>query len=173
MSHSFGGIVFIPIWALVVLAALVAWLFLAASGRNLLPFPDNGSRIFTATSHAAQDAVVALLAQHGLRQRFRGDTPGVRRAILWDTTIINCPEPWVLDKLGGVSGSIGVVVRDPAQAARAAAEFLTQKGFSARVVLDAEPEIPIAFVVTDAMRGVALNFRQHAVRFPMPQPLNK
>ncbi len=162
---------FIPVWLLILLALLFLWLSLAASGRNVLPFPDNGSRIYTASSHAAQDAIVALLARHGVTQRFRGDTPGVRRAILWDGTIINCPQPWVLDKLDGVSGSIGVVVRDPPQAAQSAADFLRQQGFSARVVLDAEPEIPIAFVVTDAMRGIALNFRKHAVKFPMPQPL--
>lgn len=162
---------FVPLWALALLALVVLWLGFAAAGRNVLPFPDNGSRIYSATSHAAQDAVVALLAQHGVTQRFRGDTPGVRRAIMWDGTIINCPEPWVLDKLGGVSGSIGVVVADPVQAAESAAAFLRARGFEARVVLDAEPEIPIAFVVTDAMRGIALNFRKHAVKFPMPQPL--
>lgn len=162
---------FVPFWALALLAVVLLWLAFAAAGRNLLPFPDNGSRIFSATSHAAQDAVVALLAHHGVRQRFRGDTPGVRRAIMWDGTIINCPEPWVLDKLGDVSGSIGLVVADPAQAAEAAARFLRERGFEARVILDAEPEIPIAFVVTTAMRGIALNFRKHAVRFPMPQPL--
>lgn len=50
----------------------------------------------------AQDAIVALLTQHGLPQRYRGDTPGVRRAILCDGfTIINCPEPWVREKPGG------------------------------------------------------------------------
>jgi hypothetical protein len=31
----------------------------------------------------------------------------------------------------------------------------------ARVVLDADPELPIAFVVTDAMIGTVINFRKH------------
>lgn len=38
------------------------------------------------------------------------------------------------------------------------------------VVLDAEPELPIAFVVTDAMPGTVINFRRHVVHLPRPQP---
>lgn len=161
---------FVPVWLLVVVALLLVWLGFTAFGRNLLPFPDNGSRIFAARSHAAQDAIVAILARHGVRQRFRGDTAGVRRAIMWDgMTLVTCPEPWVLEKLGGAGGSIGLVVDDPVQRAIEAADFLRARGFSAEVVTDAEPEIPICFVVTDALVSTALNFRRHAVRFPMPQ----
>lgn len=167
--------VFIPIpWlvaAVVLVALFAAWALFAVNGRNLLPFPDPGSRIYAASSPAAQDAVVALLERHGLRQRFWGNTPGVRRAILWDWTIIACPEPWVVERLDGAAGSLGLVVDDPARRAEEAAAFLRACGFSARVVRDAEPEIPIAFVVTDALRGAALNFRRHAARFPRPQPL--
>jgi hypothetical protein len=164
--------VFVPLWILIPLALLAVWALFALNGKNVLPIPDPGSRIFATPSHAAQDAIVALLAQHGLTQRFRGDTPGVRRAILWDGfTLITCPEPWVREKLGGTAGSIGVVVKDPRASAEAAATFLRSKGFTATVVHDAEPEIPICFVVTDALLGVALNFRKHAVRFPMPQKL--
>ena len=163
---------FVPVWLLVVVALVLAWLVFAAFGRNLFPFPDNGSRIFAARSHAAQDAIVAILAKHGVRQRFRGDTAGVRRAIMWDgVTLVTCPEPWVLEKLGGAGGSIGLVVDDPVKRATEAAEFLRSRGFGARVVTDAEPEIPICFVVTDALVSTALNFRKHAVRFPMPQRL--
>ncbi len=163
---------FVPVWLLVVLALVLAWLVFAAFGRNLFPFPDNGSRIFACTSHAAQDAIVAILAKHGVRQRFRGDTDGVRRAIMWDGfTVVTCPQPWVLEKLGGAGGSIGLVVDDPVRRATEAAEFLRARGFEARVVADAEPEIPICFVVTDALRSTALNFRKHAVKFPMPQRL--
>ncbi len=163
---------FIPLWVLVPLGVVLVWALFALAGKNLLPIPDLGSRIFATPSHAAQDAVVALLAQHGLTQRFRGDTPGVRRAILWDGfTLITCPEPWVREKLGGTAGSLGVVVKDPLQSAEAAATFLRARGFKAQVVTDAEPELPICFVVTDALLGVALNFRRHAVRFPMPQSL--
>lgn len=162
---------YIPLPILVVFGLLFVWLLFAANGRNLLPIPDNGSRIFAATSHAAQDAIVAVMEQHGLKQRFRGDTPGVRRAIFWDGTLVTCPEPWVIEKLGGTAGSIGIVVDDPERRANEAAAFLRAKGFEARVVLDAEPELPIAFVVTNALRSTALNFRKHAVKFPMPQPL--
>jgi hypothetical protein len=168
---------FIPLWVLAVLGSVVAlfatWALFAVNGRNLLPFPDPGSRIFAARSPAAQDALVALLAKHGLRQRFWGVTPGVRRAILWDWTIISAPEPWVVEKVGGAAGSLGLVVDDPEKRANEAAEFLRARGFQATVVRDAEPEIPIVFVVTDALLGTALNFRKHALKFPQPQPLSR
>ena len=35
-------------------------------------------------------------------------------------------------------------------------------------MLDAEPELPIAFVVTDAFTGTVLNFRKHVVHLPRP-----
>ncbi len=165
---------FVPLWILIPLGIVLVWALFALNGYNLIPIPDPGSRIYAASSHAAQDAIVAVLAQHGLRQRFSGDTPGVRRAILWDGfTIISCPEPWVKEKLGGTAGSIGIVVKEPAAAAEAAATYLRSKGFTAKVVTDAEPEIPICHLVTDALVGVALNFREHAVKFPMPQRLKR
>jgi len=169
-------VVFIPLWVVLVMFVLggtfVLWALFALNGRNVLPFPDPGSRIFAATSREAQDAIVALLAQHGLRQRYWGITSGVRRAILWDWTIISVPSAEVLAKEGGAACSIGLVVDDPKRRAEAAAAFLQARGFSATVVHDAEPEIPISFVLTDAFIGTALNFRKHAVRFPHPQPLS-
>ena len=39
------------------------------------------------------------------------------------------------------------------------------------VVLDAEPGLPIAFVVSDAMPGTVLNFRRHVIHLPKPQPV--
>jgi hypothetical protein len=167
---------FVPAWALVLIGLLIGgvlpWALFAAAGRNLLPFPDPGSRIFAATSPAAVDAIVAIMECHGGRQRFWGITPGVRRAIMWDGTLVTHPQPWVTEKLQGKAGSIGLVADDPRQAAAAAATYLQSRGFSATVVDDAEPEIPIVFVVTDALQGTALNFRRHARHFPMPQPLS-
>jgi hypothetical protein len=163
---------FVPLWVLAPLVLLLVWALFAANGRNLLPFPDPGSRIFAARSPAAQDAIVHVLERHGVKQRYWGNTAGVRRAILWDWTIISCPTEAVAAQVDGASSSIGVVADDPRAAAEAAAEFLRGRGFSARVVPDAEPEIPICHVVTDALRGTTLNFRRHAVRFPMPQPLS-
>ena len=56
---------FVPVWLLVValvsFTGLAAWTFLLATGRNPLPFPDSGSRIFSAPSPDAKNAVVALL----------------------------------------------------------------------------------------------------------------
>ena len=164
---------FIPLWflvpALLLVAGFVAWALLAVNGRNPLPFPDNGSRIFAATTPAGKAAVVALLAQHGLRQRFRFDSSGIERAILWDGTIINHSPDAVLETLGHPSASLGLVVADPAASARAAADFLVSQGFEARVVLDAEPNLPIAFVLTNALRGTVINFRKHVIRLPRPQ----
>lgn len=167
---------FIPLWVLTTvggaLGLLLVWALFAVNGRNLLPFPDPGSRIFAARSPEAQAAIVALLERHGLRQRFWGITPGVRRAIFWDWTIISVPSPDVLAREGGAACSIGLVVDDPERRAEEAAQFLRARGFSAEVVRDAEPEIPIVFVLTDAFVGTALNFRRHAVHFPRPQPLS-
>jgi hypothetical protein len=150
------------------MAGLGGWLAALLRGRNPLPFPDFGSRIFTTPSADAKAAVVALLREHGLRERFRFDTGGVLRSIMWDGTILNCPAPDVLAKLGAPAASIGLVATDPVASAERAAASLRARGFQASVVLDAEPELPIAFVVTDAFTGTVLNFRKHVVHLPRP-----
>ncbi len=164
---------YVPIWLLALaglfLVGVTAWAVAMATGRNPLPFPDAGSRIFTASSVEGKDAVVALLAGHGLKERFQANTGGVRRSILWDGTIVNFPSPEVHRKLGAAAASIGIVVADPAASANAAAGFLRARGFDAEVVLDAEPELPIAFVVTNAMAGTVLNFRKHVIHMPRPK----
>lgn len=163
----------VPIWGLVLagilFVAMAAWLALILVDRNPLPFPDRGSRIFTASSPEAKDAMVELLAQHGVAERFQADSSGIRRSIMWDGTIINAAPPEVLQKLGNASASIGLVSSDPEASAREAARFLQSRGYQARVVLDAEPAIPIAFVVTDAMAGTVINFRKHISQMPAPE----
>jgi len=165
---------FVPKWFIVLfcllLASLTLWSYLLAIGRNPLPFPDSGSRIFSASSPEAKDAIVALLARHGLKERFQANSGGVLRSIMWDGTIINQSSPDVLQKLGSAAASIGLVADDPVASANAAMAFLRSRGFDARVVLDVEPELPIAFVVTNAMSGTVLNFRKHLIHFPRPQP---
>jgi hypothetical protein len=163
---------FIPIWLIVlasILAALfVAWSILAANGRNPLPFPDRGSHIFGATSPEAKDALVALLATYGVRERFQMDSSGIERSILWDGTIINVSPQDVVDKLGGATSCIGLVSHNPEKDANGAAEFLRARGFEAIVVTDAEPNLPIAFVLTGAFSGTAINFRKHVTKMPRP-----
>ena len=163
---------FLPKWLVslagVSFVVLAAWAFLLVSGRNPLPFPDPGSRIFTAPSPEAKDAVVALLARHGVKERFQANSTGILRSIMWDGTIINHAPPDVLQKLGHASASIGLVSDDPVASANDAAEFLRARGFKANVVLDAEPELPIAFVVTNATSGTVLNFRKHLIHMPRP-----
>lgn len=162
----------VPIWLVIPLLAVVAlavgWLALILAGRNPLPFPDVGSRIFTAASPAAKATIVELLARHGVRERFQVNTSSVLRSIMWDGTIINCPDPTVTQRLGSPTASIGLVADDPATSAEAAAEFLRIRGFSAEVVLDAEPELPIAFVVSNVFTGTVLNFRKHVIHMPRP-----
>ncbi len=107
-----------------------------------------------------------LLAQYGIDQRFQMNSSGIRRSVMWDATIINASPPEVLQKLGFPSASIGLVATDPEASARAAAKFLRSRGYQARVVRDAEPELPIAFVITDAMVGTVINFRKHVTQLP-------
>jgi len=164
---------FIPKWILLLIsflmASLIFWLVLIALGRNPLPFPDNGSRIFSAASAEGKDAIVELLAIHGIKERFQANSEGVLRSIMWDGTIINLPSPEVAQKLNSPAASIGLVADDPIASANEAANFLRSKGFKAEVVLDVEPELPIAFVLTDAMTGTVLNFRKHMIHLPRPK----
>ncbi|MCA1798058.1 MAG: hypothetical protein LC632_01025 [Xanthomonadaceae bacterium] len=167
---------FLPKWliALLVLVftALAAWTYLLAIERNPLPFPDRGSRIFSTPSPEAKEALVSLLARHGIRERFQANSSGILRSIMWDGTIINYAPPDVVEKLGHATASIGLVADDPVASANAAAEFLRSHGFEASVVLDAEPELPIAFVVTNATSGTVLNFRKHVIHLPRPQSVD-
>jgi hypothetical protein len=164
---------FIPKWILLLIsflmASLIVWLVLIALGRNPLPFPDNGSRIFSAASAEGKDAIVELLAIHGIKERFQANSEGVLRSIMWDGTIINLPSPEVLQKLNSPAASIGLVADDPIASAHEAADFLRSKGFKAEVILDVEPGLPIAFVMTDAMMGTVLNFRKHLIHMPQPK----
>ena len=163
---------YIPKWgvalAVLVFLSVLSWAGLMAAGKNPLPYPDTGSRIFSAASPESKQAIVELLAQHGVEERFQVDSSGIRRSIMWDGTIINCSPSEVSEKLGNPSASIGLVSSDPVASAHSAAAFLKSRGFSAEVVLDAEPALPIAFVVTDAMVGTLLNFRKHVTEMPKP-----
>ena len=165
---------FVPIWLMVLVAAAmalwVAWSLAAIRGRNPLPFPDPGSRIFAAASPEGKAAVVELLGRHGIKARFRADSGGVLRTILWDGTIINHSTPEVLAKLGHPAAAIGLVAADPDKAAQAAAEFLRARGFEAEVVGEVEAGLPITFVRTDALTGTVLNFRKSVIHMPKPQP---
>ncbi len=81
---------FIPVWLLIAVALLAitvfGWTVQLALGRNPFPFPDPGSRIFSAASPEAKRAIVALLGQHGIKERFRADSATVLRSIMWDAS---------------------------------------------------------------------------------------
>lgn len=163
----------VPVWVIGVFGALfvamAAWLGLLLADRNPLPFPDPGSRIFSAASPEAKAVVVELLSEHGVDERFQADSGGVLRSIMWDGTIINFSPPEASQKLGSPSASIGLVSNDPEASAREAAAFLRSRGYTARVVLDFEPGLPIVFVVTDAMVGTVINFRKPISQMPRPE----
>ncbi|WP_337171379.1 hypothetical protein [Gemmatimonas aurantiaca] len=166
---------FLPMW-LILLAALLfvglaIWTALLVTGRNPLPFPDVGSRIFAASSPEAKAAIVALLKQDGIRERFRSDSSDILRSIMWDGTIINYSRPEVVQKLDSATSGIGLVSSNPEASANRAAEFLRSRGFSARVVTDVDPGLPIAYVVTNAMPGTIINYRKHVIHLPRPQPV--
>ena len=162
----------VPKWLLAIaclyIVGLTVWTFLLATARNPLPFPDPGSRIFSAPSAEARTAIVDLLATHGLAERLKADSNGVGRSILMDGTIINHPSPDVLARVGGATACIGLVADRPQEEAEKAARFLRQRGFAARVAMDIEPDLPIAFVLTDALSGSCINFRPHITRMPRP-----
>jgi len=161
---------YIPKWLLALFSLLflllLSWSAALVMQRNPLPFPDPGSRIFSTPSAEAKTAIVALLARHGITERFQANSDGVLRSIMWDGTIINLPTAEILRKVGYATAGIGIVVVDPMQSAEEAAAFLRQQGFSAEVVLDVEPTLPIVFVVTDALSGTVLNFRKHIIHMP-------
>ena len=163
---------FIPKWVLaiglVAFGAFATWTWLLANGRNPLPLPDGGSRIFAAASPDAKAAIVDVLARNGLHERFRVDTDSVLRSILFDGTIINWSAPGVTRRLQGATSAIGLVADDPVARAEEAAAVLRSHGFSADVVQDVEPGMPVVFVLTDAMPGTALNFRRHVIHMPRP-----
>lgn len=163
----------LPKWFVALFAFLfitmLAVLTLMMQGRNPLPFPDHGSRIFSAATPEAKQAMVDLLEQYGVHERFQANSGGVQRSIFYDGTISNQASEEVLAKLGNVYSCIGLVADDPLTSARSAADFLQQRGFSAQVVEEIEPGLPIAFVLTDALPGTAINFRPHVAKMPKPE----
>ena len=163
---------FVPLWLLlplaVLLVGLAGWVVMLARGRNPLPVPDPGSRIFAAASPEAKVAVVAVLAENGLEERFRFDTPDVLRSILWDGTIVNYSTPALTARLGGATSSIGLVARDPAASAARAADAFRARGFDAEVAAGVEPDLPVVHVLTNALPGSTLNFRKHVLHMPRP-----
>lgn len=149
--------------------AQLALIILIMQGRNPLPFPDHGSRIYTAASPEGKQAIVELLEQYGVHERFQANSGGVLRSIFYDGTIINQASGEVLAKVGHTYSCIGLVADDPLASARSAAAFLQQRGFNANVVEEIEPGLPIAFVLTDALPGTAINFRPHVTKLPKPE----
>jgi hypothetical protein len=163
---------FIPFWLVITgsLSLFILLLFVVGflRGRNPLPFPDMGSRIFAASTPEAKEALVALLDKNDLKERFRFDSSGILRSILWDGTIVNWSPPEVVDKVKGATSAIGISCSDPHKSAADACEFLKSRGFSAEIVENVEPMLPIVFVLTDALSGAALNFRPHVTKLPRP-----
>ena len=143
---------------------LALWTFALAVDRNPLPFPDRDYQVFSASSAKALVAMEEVMASLGQRPRFRADSPNVQRTIFASGTIINQPEPRMLEVLGPHGAALGFVVDDPDASARQVAERLRQRGFQATAIHGAEPGLPIAFVRTDALVDSVLVFRRHMLK---------
>ena len=140
------------------------WTLALAFDRNPLPFPDRDYQVFSASSAEALVAMEDVMASLGQRARFRADSANVQRTIFASGTIINQPDPGMLEVLGPHGAALGFVVDDPDATAREVAAQLQRRGFHATSVHDAEPGLPIAFVRTDALSGSVLVFRRHMLR---------
>jgi hypothetical protein len=155
---------------LILLLLLVAWTYSLARDRNPLPFPDRDYHVFSAASPSGLIALEDLMHHFGHAPRFRVDSAQVDRTIFTNGTIINSPHPKILAQLGAPAGALGFVVRDPEAAAHDAVNLLRRQGFSAEIVSDAEPGLPIAFVKTDALMNAALVFRKHVLHMGRKPP---
>lgn len=161
-------LVFYP--ALVAVLLLIAWTTSLVRDRNPLPFPDRDYHVFSIGSTPALIALEELMQVHGHAPRFRVDSDNVERTIFSNGTIVNHPRQAMLAQLGNPSAALGFVVDDPEQAARHAVALFRKSGFTADVVLNAEPGLPIAFVTTDVLSGSALVFRKHILQMGQKPP---
>lgn len=163
----------IPKWAIalnvIAVVLLAAWAAALSFGKNPLPWPDPGSRIFAASSAEGKAAIVELLSKHGVDERFEVNSSGILRSIMWDGTIVNHSPDAYMQKIGNSSSAIGLVSDEPLRSAQQAAEFLRVKGFKAEVIESPERGMPVHFVITDAMLGTALNFRPSVTQMPAPE----
>ena len=152
--------IFFPLGTLL----LGLWTFALAFDRNPLPFPDRDYQVFSASSADALVALEDVMISLGQRPRFRADSPNVQRTIFASGTIINQPDPRMLESLGPHGAALGFVVDDPDATARQVATQLKQRGFEATSIHGAEPGLPIAFVRTSALSDSVLVFRKHMLR---------
>lgn len=163
----------VPRWAIalnfVTMVLIASWASALSLDRNPLPWPDPGSRIFSASSPEGKAAVVEMLAKYGVQERFKANSNGILRSIMWDGTIVNYSPANFTQKIGNASSAIGLVSDDPGKSAQEAAKLLRSKGFKAEVVSDFEPNLPIYFVVTNAMVGTVINFRPSIAEMPAPE----
>ena len=155
---------FVAILVPLVTVLLGLWTLALAFDRNPLPFPDRDYQVFSASSAEALVAMEDVMISLGQRPRFRADSPNVQRTIFASGTIINQPDPAMLESLGPKGAALGFVVDDPDATARQVAMQLKRRGFQAASIHDAEPGLPIAFVRTDALSGSLLVFRKHILR---------
>lgn len=162
------SLVFYP--ALVVVLLLIAWTTSLVRDRNPLPFPDRDYHVFSAKSTLALIALEELMQLHGHVPRFRVDSDVVERTIFSNGTIVNHPRQAMLDRLGNPSAALGFVVAEPEQAARQAVALFRKNGFTAELIPDAEPGLPIVFVTTDALSGSAIVFRKHILQMGQKPP---
>lgn len=122
----------------------------------------------------ARDTLVALLADFGLKPKYRIDSGGVKRALLSDDmTIVNCTDPDLYARMGKPSAAIALKVRDPWAAARKAATTLKGSGYEAEILGELDSDVPngaMVFVKTNVLEGGMLVFRRHFLRMGKKPP---
>lgn len=154
----------ILLWLLTLAWAVVAtWMVI----RNPLPFPDHGHRAFGVPNKKAEETVVDILEEAGLKVRFRFRSGPSEHTLFWDNmTDIHRVDSSVQASLSG--NGISVVVKDPEAAATRATERLEAAGFLVqRVDWGLSPKYLIV-LTSDAFRDWALVFRRHQLRLPKP-----
>src|SRR5579864_9268374 len=91
--------------------SLLTWFVFAGP----IPIIDKGSRIYTVADEASLNSVVRVLADLGLRPRFRIFSTSIKRAVMADNvTIINCTTDSDLWKrMGMPAAALALVKRQP------------------------------------------------------------
>ena len=140
--------------------------------KRALPFPDYGSFVFTCWDEQARRTILAIMTSHGQQPAYRADSPNISRAIFRSGLILNVVDPKLREKLGNPAGGFAIVVKSigPARAALSAAAFLRSEGYNAQVFEEDGMPDKISFVVTNAMVGSILVFREHVMELGKPQP---
>lgn len=173
ICNSYNGLLVPDVAMLMILLVLLGVWAISATillfGRNPLPVPDRGHRLYAVPNERARDAALQVFKLAGVRGAVRFRTGPSDQTVLSDNTT-------TLHILSGDSGQSGngvsLVVRNPARAAEEAVAILCQAGFSAQRLqtgaVSGLPSDELVVITSDAFTGWALGFRRHQLKLPRP-----